>query len=225
MTFGIILCLCTLLSYHATSQEMYTIDVSKGIKSAGNHYLSSIAASVEYVPLEAKAGTFIKSTRKWAFGENMLVKPYVILKKDKRAVEINRLKYDDRLNIDVQNSQYYPRSVYENKDYIFVNVTGPKYSNRLVFSKSTGDMFNLNLKDNIIDNGYTNDIDRGPAYPPGRYIGDSLGIVLYNPRNITANATYYDRKPQKYDPELVDLDLWAKLVEFGNPVLMKVKLK
>ena len=86
-------------------------------------------------------------------------------------------------------------------------------------------MCNIQKKDNIIDDGYSNDIDRGPAFLPQRYIGESFGLFMLNPRHIMVNSSYYDRHPEKYDPELADLDLWNKLVDYGNPVIMKVKLK
>jgi len=80
-------------------------------------------------------------------------------------------------------------------------------------------------KDNKIDFGFTNDIDRGPAFLSSRFLDAKTAVMMLNPQNINANATFYDRKPEKYDPEKVDLELFNFLVECGNPVIMKITLK
>ena len=151
--------------------------------------------------------------------------PYIIDLPEGLGVDVKRLKYDNRYNIDVQNTEYYPRSVYEHLDNIIVHLTGPKHSNIIVFNKLNFDLYNLQQKENRIDNGYTNDIDMGPALYPGRYLGDSLAIILMNPQNLLAGATYYDRFPEKYDSNKINLDLLVKLMDHGNPVIMKVNLK
>jgi hypothetical protein len=115
------------------------------------------------------------------------------------------------------NVKYYR----EYKDKIFLQATVNSFFSIMVFDKATG-KGKMRYKTHFF--GLLNDIDKGPAFYPGRVLPDGSAVRMLIPQNdLYHYLDYTFRQVRVVNSDEYDIQVYQKLADYGNPALMFVK--
>lgn len=151
------------------------------------------------------------------------VVPRVILVTDKNFVDRKKISEGEERVLLTEGSGYMISGYFETEGSIYLNCIYKRTTSILVYDKKTGACSNIMACNDKMYPGYYNDLDKGPWFLPNFAFKDGWRGRILSPDELFRYLDYSFKQPGLMDPSSYDIEVYKRLAEYGNPVVMMAR--
>ncbi len=148
------------------------------------------------------------------------VVPRVILVTDKNFADRKKISEEKERVLLTEGIGYMISGYFESEGSIYLNCIYKRTTSILVFDKKTGACSNIMAGNDKMYPGYYNDLDKGPWFLPHFALKDGWRGRILSPDELFRYLDYSFKQPGLIDPSSYDIEVYKRLAEYGNPVVM-----